>query len=117
MTVMAAKDDEEVKAEVWGHVIKEGSVAKGGTESHPIHEEIGSVRLSCRNDATSGRFCSSDQFRAKSILGAGWHMRQGLSCGNQELKRVSSCSSVSLNHRDNVSAILFASPLICDTSW
>ena len=114
---MAAKDNEEVEAEAWGHVIEEGSVAKGGTESHPICKEIGLVRLSCRNDATSGRFHSSNQFRAESISGARWHMRQGLSCGYRELKSVSSCSLVSSNHCDNVSAISFASPLICDTSW
>ena len=114
---MAARDDEEVEVAIWGHIIKEGSVAKGSAESHPIREEIGLVRLSCRNNATSGRFHSSDQFRAESISGARWHMHQGLSCGYQELKSVSSCSSVSSNHRDNVSAISFASPLICDTSW
>ena len=38
--VMAAKDDEEVKAEGWGHVVEEGSMAKGGAESHPIREKI-----------------------------------------------------------------------------
>ena len=43
MMVMASKDDEEVKVEVWGHVVQEGSVAEGSAESHPIHEEFGSV--------------------------------------------------------------------------
>ena len=76
--VAAPKDDEEVEAEVWCHILQEGSVAKGGTESHPIREVVGSVRLSCRNDAASGRFRSSDQVRAKSIPGARWHMHQGL---------------------------------------
>ena len=40
---MVSKDDEEVEAEVGGHVVKEGSMAKGGTESHPICEYIGLV--------------------------------------------------------------------------
>ena len=74
--VMVSKDNEKVEAEVWGHVIKEGSMADSSTESHPIREEIGSVRLSCRNNATSGRFHSSNQFRAESISGTGWHMHQ-----------------------------------------
>ena len=78
MAVAAAKDDEEVKAEAQGHIVQEGSVAKGSAESHPIREEVGSVGLSCRNDAVSGRFRSSDQVRAKSIPGTRWHMRQGL---------------------------------------
>ena len=36
--VMASEDDEEVEVEVGGHVVKEGSVAEGDTESHPIRE-------------------------------------------------------------------------------
>ena len=115
--VTVSEDDEEVKAEVWGHIIEEGSVAECGTESHPIHKEIGSVQLSCRNNAALGHFHSSNQFRAKSISGARWHMCQGLSCGKWELKSVSSWSSVSLNHHDSVSAISIALPLMCDTSW
>ena len=115
--VTASEADEEVEVEVWGYVIEEGSMAECGTESHPIRKEIGLVRLSCRNNAVSGCFCSSDQFRAESISGARWHMHQGLSCGKWELKSVSSWSSVSSKPRDSVSAILFASPLMCDTSW
>ena len=117
MTVTASEDDEEVEAEVWGHVIKKRSVAECGAESHPIHEEIGTVQLSFRNDTALGHFHSSNQFRAKSISGARWHMHQGLSCGKQELNSVRSWSSVSLNHHKSVSAISFASPLMCDTSW
>ena len=89
--VAAAKDDEKVKAEVWGHIVQEGSMAKGSAESHPIREEVGSVGLSCRNNAASGRFCSSEQVRAESILGARWHMHQGLACGKQQLKSVRIC--------------------------
>ena len=115
--VVASEDDEKVEVEVWGHIIKERSGAECGTESHPIREEIGMIRLSGRNDTALGRFHSSDQFRAKSISGARWHMRQGLSCGKWELNSVRSWSSVSLNHSESVSAISFTSPLLCDTSW
>ena len=115
--VMASEDDEEVKVEVWGHIVQEGSMAEGSAESHPICKEVGLVRLSCRNDTASGRFHSSNQVRAKSISGARWHMCQGLACGKWQLKSVSSWSSVSLNHHDSVSAISFASPLMRDTLW
>ena len=117
MAVAAAEDDEKVEAEVRGHIIQEGSMAKGGAESHPIREEVGSVRLSCRNDAASGRFRSSEQVRAESIPGARWHMRQGLACGKWQLKRVRIWSSVRSKRRESVSAISFTSPLMCDTSW
>ena len=43
MSVVVSKHNEKVEAEAWGHVIKERSIAMGGTESHPIHEEIGLV--------------------------------------------------------------------------
>ena len=43
MMVIVSKDNKEVEVEVWGHVIKERSVAECITESHPIHEEIGLV--------------------------------------------------------------------------
>ena len=117
MMVMASEDDEEVKAEVWSHIIQEGSMAKGSTESHPICKEIGLVQLSCRNNAALGCFHSSNQVRAKSISGARWHMCQGLACRKWQLKSVSSWSSVSSNHHDSVSAISFVSPLMCDTLW
>ena len=77
--VAASKHNKEVEVEAWGHIIEERSMAMCGTESHPIHKQIGSVRLCCRNDAMSGHFCCSKQFRAESILGVKWHMHQGLS--------------------------------------
>ena len=43
MVIAACNHNEEVEAEAWGHVIKERSVAMGGTESHPICKEVGSV--------------------------------------------------------------------------
>ena len=79
LVVAASKDNEEVKAEAWGHIIKERSMAMGGTESHPIHKQIGLVGLCCRHDATSGHFHCSKQVRGKGILGVRWHMHQGLS--------------------------------------
>ena len=81
LVVEASKDDEEVKVEAWGHIIKEKSMAEGlAAESHPIRKQIGFlVRLCCRHNATSGCFCCSKQFRAKSIMGGRWHMCQGLS--------------------------------------
>ena len=77
--VVASEDNEEVEVEAWGHIIEERYMAMGGTESHPISEQIGSVELCCRHNATSGCFHCSEQFRAKSILGVRWHMCQGLS--------------------------------------
>ena len=74
--VAASEDNKEVKAEAWGHIIKERSMTMGGTESHPIREQIGLVGLCCRHDATSGRFHCSEQFRAKNISGVRWHMHQ-----------------------------------------
>ena len=80
LVVEASKDDEEVKVEAWGHIIKERSMAKGSAESHPICKQmIGLVGLCCRHNAMSGHFHCSEQFRAKSIMGARWHMHQGLS--------------------------------------
>ena len=92
MVVVAAEDDEKVEVEVWCHVIQEGSMAEGSAESHSICEEVGSVRLSCRNNAALGHFHSSNQVRAESIPGARWHMCQGLACGKWQLKSVSSWS-------------------------
>ena len=43
MSVAVSKHNEKVKAEAWGHIVKERSMAMGSTESHPICEEIGSV--------------------------------------------------------------------------
>ena len=77
--VPVSEHNEEIEVQAWGHIVKERSVAMGGTESHPIREQIGLVGLCYRNDARLGRFHCSKQFRAKSISGVRWHMHQGLS--------------------------------------
>ena len=41
--IASSEHNEEVEAEAWGHVVKERSMAMGGTESHPICKEIGLV--------------------------------------------------------------------------
>ena len=57
--VSAPKDNEEVEMKGGVNIIKEWSMPKGSTESHPIHEQVGLVRLHGRHDATLGRFhCS-----------------------------------------------------------
>ena len=75
--VAASEHNKEVKVEAWGHIVMERSMAKGGTESHPIHKQIGLVRLCHRNDTMLGCFHCSKQFRAESISGVSWCMRQG----------------------------------------
>ena len=55
MAEAASEHNKEVKVEAWGHIIEKRSMAMGSTKSHPICEQIGSVGLCCRNDATLGQ--------------------------------------------------------------
>lgn len=115
--VLASKDNEEVDVELCGDVIKEGAMSKVGAESHPGHKETGLVGLYCRHDATSGCIRRREELRAKSMVMGNWHIHQGLSCGNLVLNKVSNSLSDMPMLLEIVSDILFASPLMCDTSW
>ena len=101
-----------------GDIVKEGSVAQVGTESHPSREERGSVGLCGRHDATSGRFRRRHEFRAECIAVGSWYMRQGCSCGYLVLNRVSKSSSLMCGMlQDTVSDMALMSPLMWETSW
>jgi hypothetical protein len=112
LAVSAGIDDEEIEMEFGGDVVEEGSVSQVGAESHPSREESGSVGLCCRHDATLGRFRRRHEFRAECMAVGSWHMRQGLSCGNLVLNRVSNWSSDMCMLLDTVSDIVLASPLL-----
>ena len=89
MAVPAGIDNEEIKMEFSGDVIKERSMSQGVTESQPSCEETGSVGLCSRHDATSGRFHCRHEFRAECMAVGNWHMRQGFACGYFVLNSVS----------------------------
>ena len=115
--VPAGIDNEEIEMEFGGDVIEERSMSQGITESQPSREETGLVGLCSRHDATSGRFRRRHEFRAECMVEGNGHMRQGLSCGNLVLKRVSNSSSDICMLLDTVSDIVLASPLMWETSW
>ena len=117
MTVAAGKDDEEVEEEVGGHVGEEGVMTEVGAESHPRGEETGAVGLSCRHDAVSGRLRRRHEFRAECIATGRGHIRQGLSCGKRELKRVRRATSDKCMLREIESAMTLARPGMWETSW
>jgi hypothetical protein len=102
--------------EVGGHIGEVGFVPQVGAESHPRGEETGSVGLCSRHDAASGRFRSRHEFRAESIAVGSGHMRQGLSCGNFALNKVSKSSSERCMLLEMMSAMVLASPLMWETS-
>ena len=51
---MAPEHQEEDEVKVRGHSVKEGPVSVCLAESHPVHEQVGSVGLSHRYDAVVG---------------------------------------------------------------
>ena len=104
---------------MWGDVGEEGIVVEVGAESHPSREETGSVGLSGRHDAASGRFRRRrhEELRAECIAVGSGHMRQGLSCGKVVSNNISRATLDICILREMVSAMVLASPLMWETSW
>ena len=71
---------------------------------------MGSVGLGCSHNPVLGCLHHREEVRAKSIMARKWHICQGMSCGKQSLKRVSSCKSVRSCHWERMFAIAFALP-------
>ena len=92
--ISESEDNEEVELENKGDISENGVVAEAVAVSHPVVEDSGSVGLSGRHDATSGRFRCSEEFRAESITVLSWDIRQGLVCGYSESNSVSKSLSV-----------------------
>ena len=111
-SVLEAKDNEEVKLECEGDVGVDGVVTEAVAVSHPVVEYSGSVGLCGRHDATLGRFCCSEEFRAKSVTLLSWDICQGSVCRNSESKSVSNLLLVRSCWRERVSAIWLTLPLM-----
>ena len=110
--VVESEDNEEVKLEGKRDIREDGVMTEAMAVSHPVVEDSGSVGLSGRHDATSGRFRHSEEFRAKSISVLSWDICQGLVGGYSESNSVSKSLSVRSCQQERVSAIWLTSPLM-----
>ena len=111
-SVLEAKDNEEVELESKADIREDRVVTEAMAVSHPVVEDSGSVGLCSRHDATSGCFCCSEEFRAKSISVLSWDICQGLVCGYSESNSVSNSLPVRSCQRERVSAIWLTLPLM-----
>ena len=71
-----------------------------------------SVGTGHNHDAVAGRLHCSEEIRAESILVGSQYMRQGVVCGKQASKRVSSCASQKSWRHERMSAMVLALPVI-----
>ena len=115
--VVAIIDNEEVNVGILGDFEEEQVMGEGGSESHPRVKKVGSPNPGCSHDAVVGHLHYREEFRAESIAGGKWHMRQGASCGKRVSKRVRSCASVRSWRRERMSTISFTMPWMWETSW
>ena len=93
-SVLEAKDNEEVKLECKGDIREDRVMTEAMAISHSVVEYSGLVGLCSKHNATSGCFCCSEEFRAKSISLLSWDICQGLVCRYSESKSVSNSLSV-----------------------
>ena len=110
--VVASNDDEGVDMGVRRGIMEVGILLERGSESHPGVKQMVSVSSGHSHDAVAGHLHCSKEIRAESITVGRQYMRQGVACGKQALKRVSSCMSIKSWHQERMLARVLALPVI-----